>query len=137
MFGYITVYCTRKCFFFAVSGLAYAGDWDDWDPSEKPLGLDKWWGEGGSLKSFHGDGYYGKTPSWLWFFMRGRQGLDGRDGRKGDNGEKGDCGPPGDNGEKGPSGIPGDRGPPGSQGPQVISGPRPIAYQFNACAVSQ
>lgn len=112
-------------FFLAVNGLVYAGDWDDgWDPSQKPLGLDKWWGEGDSLnKGPYSDGYYGgygRLPSWLWFFMRGRQGLDGRDGRKGDNGEKGDCGPPGDQGEKGPPGATGPGGPGGPLGPQVI-----------------
>lgn len=100
--------------------LVYAGDWDDWDPDQNPLGPDKLWESGGLIKPY-GDGHYGGygMPPWLWFFMRGRQGLDGRDGRKGDDGEKGDCGPPGEKGDMGPPGPGGSDGMPGENGDMV------------------
>lgn len=95
---------------------SYAGDWDshDWDWEDDALGNPDWWEGGDHPPIGHGSPHQ-QLPSWLWFFVNGKQGLDGRDGRKGDMGEKGDCGYPGDKGGTitGPPGFDGEMGEPG------------------------
>ena len=61
--------------------------------------------------------------NYIWFFLKGRDGINGRKGTRGDRGTQGVPGQPGGTGSIGPqgnAGPSGDDGPPGPPGPEGI-----------------